>query len=130
MVPEIFPLCLLAGLKQSGCRLVWICQNLVADLGVGDGAVFLSQVKPQLALMTEVQVTFLTAVGLLAGVYAQVALQRLQVPEAGPAGVTRVRLLSSVDQNMGTQVSYLDKSGSACVTAVRLFSRVNAGMSL
>lgn len=40
--------------------MVRVSQNLVADLGVGDRAVFLSQVKPQLALMTEVQVTFLT----------------------------------------------------------------------
>lgn len=40
--------------------LVWVSQNLVTDLGVGNRAMFLSQVKPQLALMTKVQETFLT----------------------------------------------------------------------
>lgn len=40
--------------------MVRVRQNLVADLGVGDRAVLLSQMEPQLALMTEVQVTFLT----------------------------------------------------------------------
>ena len=40
--------------------MVRVGQNLVADLGVGDRAVLLSRMEPQLALMTEVQVTFLT----------------------------------------------------------------------
>lgn len=40
--------------------LVWVGQNLVTDLGIGNRAMFLSQVKPQLALMTEVQDTFVT----------------------------------------------------------------------
>lgn len=117
-------------MQQGGSRLVRVGQNLVADLGVGDRAVLLSQMEPQLALMTEVQVTFLTAVRLLSGVDAQVALQRLQVSETCSTGVTWVRLFSGVDQNMSAQVSDLDKSGAACVAAVGLFSRVDAGMSL
>lgn len=34
--------------------------HAVLDLGVGDGAVFLPQVQPQLTLVAEVQVAFLT----------------------------------------------------------------------
>ena len=47
----------LAGLQY---RLIGLGQDLVADLGVGDGPVFLAQVKAQLALVAEVQVTLLT----------------------------------------------------------------------
>lgn len=46
-----------AGLQE---RLVGLGQHLVADLGVGDGPVFLAQVQAQLALVSEVQVTLLT----------------------------------------------------------------------
>lgn len=53
-------------------------------------------------------------VGLLSGVNAQVALQGLQVAEAGSAGVAGIRLLSSVDQNMGPQVSNLTKGQTHC----------------
>lgn len=45
-----------AGLQE---RLVGLGQDLVADLGVGDGAVFLAQVKAQLTLVAEVKVTLL-----------------------------------------------------------------------
>lgn len=44
---------------------------------------------------------------LLACVYPQVALQRLQVAEARAADVTRVRFLSSVDQYVSPQMSHL-----------------------
>lgn len=40
-----------AGLQQ---RLIGLGQDLVADLGVGDGPVFLAQVKTQLALVAKV----------------------------------------------------------------------------
>lgn len=40
-----------AGLQK---RLIGLRQDLVADLGVGDGPVFLAQVKTQLALVAEV----------------------------------------------------------------------------
>lgn len=54
--------------------LVRVSQNLVSDLGVGNRSMFLSQVKPQLALVTKVQVAFLTAVRFLSSVNTQVAL--------------------------------------------------------
>lgn len=46
-----------AGLQDG---LVGLSQDLVADLGVGDGPVFLAQVQTQLALVAEVKVTLLT----------------------------------------------------------------------
>lgn len=46
-----------AGLQK---RLEGLGQHLVADLGVGHGPVFLPQVQTQLALVSEVEVTFLT----------------------------------------------------------------------
>lgn len=129
-----------AGLQE---RLVGLGQDLVADLGVGDGAVFLAQVKAQLTLVAEVKVTLLAlennevhrlekkqmiryslificfffkfsfsvfvthSVRLLSGVNAQVALQGLQVAEAGATGVARVRLLPGMDQNVGPEVGNL-----------------------
>lgn len=51
---------------------------------------------------------FLThSVRLLSGVDAQMALQGLQVTEAGATGVAGVRLLSCVDQNVGPEVGDL-----------------------
>lgn len=47
------------------------------------------------------------AVRFLSGVDAQVALQGLQVAEAGAAGVAGVGLLAGVDQDVGSQVSHL-----------------------
>lgn len=126
-----------AGLQDG---LVGLAQDLVADLGVGDGPVLLAQVETQLTLVAEVQVTLLTlkskrgprrksvctcsvfkytlcmcvcvcslthGVRLLAGVNAQVALQGLQVAEAGATGVAGVRLLPGVDQNVGSQMGDL-----------------------
>lgn len=49
--------CSSAGLHNG---LIGLSQDLVADLGVGDGPVFLPQVKTQLALVAEVKVTLLT----------------------------------------------------------------------
>jgi hypothetical protein len=46
-----------AGLQEG---LVALRQDLVAHFGVGDGPVLLPQVEPQLALVSEVEVTFLT----------------------------------------------------------------------
>lgn len=46
-------------------------------------------------------------VRLLSGVNAQVALQGLQVAEAGAAGVAGVRFLPRVDQNVGPQMGNL-----------------------
>lgn len=51
--------------------------------------------------MAKVEVTFLAGVRLLSSVNAQVALQRLQVAEAGATGVTGVRLLPGMDQDVG-----------------------------
>lgn len=132
-----------AGLQNG---LIGLGQDLVADLGVGNSPVFLAQVKTQLALVAEVQVTLLTlqnkktttdetagrasvifrvllymqcvcfdsdsvflthSVGLLSSVNTQVALQGLQVTEAGATGMAGVRLLSCVDQNMGPEVGNL-----------------------
>lgn len=51
---------------------------------------------------------FLThSVRLLSSVNAQVALEGLQVTEAGPTGMAGVRLLSCVDQNVGPEVGNL-----------------------
>lgn len=46
-------------------------------------------------------------VRLLSRVYAQVALQRLQVAEARSADLAGIRLLPRVDQHVGAQVSNL-----------------------
>lgn len=46
-------------------------------------------------------------VRLLAGVNAQVALQSLQVAEAGATGVTGVRLLARMDQDVRPEVGHL-----------------------
>lgn len=110
--------------------LVGVGQDLVADLGVGDGAMLLPQVETQLALVAEVQVTLLTSVRLLASVNTQVAFQGLQVTEASAAGVTGIRLLPCVNQNMGSQVGHLNESGPAGITVVGLLSGVDAGVRL
>ncbi|TNN67950.1 hypothetical protein EYF80_021919 [Liparis tanakae] len=84
-----------AGL-QGG--LVGLAQDLVADLGVGDGAVLLAQVEAQLALVAEVQ--------------------GLQVAEARATGVAGVGLLPRVDQNVGSQMGDLtpdQRGGNVCV---------------
>ena len=64
---------------------------------------------------------FLThRVRLLSGVNAQVALQGLQVAEAGATGVAGVWLLARMDQNMGPQMGNLQhqdkphKKGEKC----------------
>lgn len=127
-----------AGLQDG---LIRLCQDLVADLGVGDRPVFLAQVKTQLALVAEVEVALLALrnkeeisgvrqnnrvttktevrlicsglvglthrIRLLSGVDAQMALQGLQVAEAGAAGVAGVRLLTCVDQDVGPEVGHL-----------------------
>lgn len=144
-----------AGLQE---RLVGLGQDLVADLGVGDGAVFLAQVKAQLTLVAEVKVTLLAlennevhrlekkqmiryslificfffkfsfsvfvthSVRLLSGVNAQVALQGLQVAEAGATGVARVRLLPGMDQNMGPEVGNL-KPGQIHTVRLRFVNK-------
>lgn len=46
-------------------------------------------------------------VRLLSGVNAQMALQGLQMAEAGATGVAGVRLLPSVDQDVGPQMGNL-----------------------
>lgn len=56
-----------AGLQKG---LVGLGQDLVSDLGVGDGPVFLPEVETQLALMAEVEVALLTGVGLFSSVDA------------------------------------------------------------
>lgn len=57
----------------------------------------LPQVKPQLALVSEVEVAFFTMIRLLSGMNAHVALERLEVAEVSSTDLTRVRLLSCVD---------------------------------
>lgn len=49
-------------------------------------------------------------VRLLSGVNAQVALQGLQVAEAGATGVTGVRFLPCVDQDVGSQMGDLHQT--------------------
>lgn len=51
-------------------------------------------------------------IGFLSGVDAQMALQRLQVAEAGAAGVTGVGLLACMDQDVGPEVGNL-KTGQS-----------------
>lgn len=46
-------------------------------------------------------------VGLFSRVDAQVALQRLQVPETSSTDLTRIWLLPRVDQHVGTEMSNL-----------------------
>lgn len=53
------------------------------------------------------KVLYTYMVGLLPGVYAQVALQRLQVTEPRSTDLTGIWLLARVDQHMGTKVSNL-----------------------
>lgn len=48
-------------------------------------------------------------VGLFACVYAEVALQRLQVTEAGSTDLAWVWLLARVDQHMSAQMSNLEE---------------------
>lgn len=43
--------------------MIGVAEHLVANLGVGDGAVLLPEVKTQLTLVPEVQVTLLTLEG-------------------------------------------------------------------
>lgn len=69
----------------------------ILSLGVGDGAVLLSEVKPQLTLVSEVEVTFFTMIRLLSGMNAHVALERLKVAEVCATDLTWVRLLSRVN---------------------------------
>lgn len=96
--------------------------DTVLDLGVGDGAMLLSKMQTELTLVAEVQVAFFTMVGLFSRVYAQVALQSLQVTEARSTDLTRVWLLTRVDQHVGTQMSNLYKTSSTCLTFVWLLS--------
>lgn len=56
------------------------------------------------------------SVRLLSGVNAQVALQGLQVAEAGATGVARVRLLPGMDQNVGPEVGNLKPGQSHTVS--------------
>lgn len=84
-----------AGLHQA-------CEHVargpaVLSLGVGDRAVLLPQMKPQLTLVSEVEVTFLTMIRLFSCVNAHVALERLKVAEVSPTDLTGVRLLSCVN---------------------------------
>lgn len=99
-----------------------LCGDSILDFCVGDGTVLLSQVKTQLALVAEMQVTLLTMVGLLSSVNAEVALERLEVTETCSADFAGVWFLPCMDQNMGSQVSDLHKSRSARLTFVWLFS--------
>ncbi len=46
-------------------------------------------------------------VGLFSRVYTQVALQRLQVPEACSTDLAWIWLLARVDQHVGTEMSNL-----------------------
>lgn len=68
----------------------------VLSLGVGDGTVLLPEMKPQLTLVSEVQVTFFTMIRLLSGMNTHVTLERLKVAEVCSTNLTRVRLLSCV----------------------------------
>lgn len=69
----------------------------ILSLGVSDGPVLLSQVKPQLTLVSEVEVTFFTMIRLLSGMNAHVALERLKVTEVRSTDLTRVRFLPRVN---------------------------------
>lgn len=69
----------------------------ILSLGVSDRTMFLSEVKPQLTLVSEVKVTFFTMIRLLSGMNAHVALERLKVAEVCSTDLTRVRLLSRVN---------------------------------
>lgn len=69
----------------------------ILSLGVSDGAVLLSEVKPQLTLVSEVEVTFFAMIGLLSSMNAHVALECLKVAEVCSADLTRIRLLSCVN---------------------------------
>lgn len=82
----------------------------------------LPQVKPQLALVTEMQLAVIALIWFLSCVNAGVTLQSLQVTEAGAAHLTGVRLLSRVDQDVGTEVCHLYKTSATCFTFVWLFS--------
>lgn len=57
--------------------------------------------------MTRVCVLLTHSVWLLSSVNAQMALQGLQVAEAGATGVAGVRLLPCMDQNVGPQMGNL-----------------------
>lgn len=94
----------------------------ILSLGVGDGTVLLPEMKPQLTLVSEVQVTFFTMIRLLSGVNAHVALERLKVAEVRSTDLTGVRLLPRVNQHMGTKMGHLDKPGATRLTLVRLLS--------
>lgn len=97
-------------------------RHTVLDLCVSDGTVLLSKMQPQLTLVAEVQVAFLTMVGLFSRVYAQVALQRLQVTEACSTDLTRIWLLTRVDQHVSAEMSNLYKTSSTRLTFVWLLS--------
>lgn len=100
-----------------------VCRgHTVLDLCVGDGAVLLSQMQPELTLVAEVQVAFFTMVGLFSRVNAQVTLQRLQVTEASPTDLTGIRFLPRVNQHMGAKMSNLYKTSSTRLTFVWLLS--------
>lgn len=59
-------------------------------------------------------------VGLFACVYAEVALQRLQVTEAGSTDLAWVWLLARVDQHMSAQMSNLEEKRKKKKVGVKL----------
>lgn len=77
-------------------------------------------------------------VGLFACVYAEVALQRLQVTEAGSTDLAWVWLLARVDQHMSAQMSNLEEkkkkgvklklnfSDIACFISARLWALLSS----
>lgn len=69
----------------------------ILSLGVGDGAVLLSEVKPQLTLVSEVEVAFFTMIRLLSSMDAHVTLERLKVAKVRSTDLTGVWLLSCVN---------------------------------
>lgn len=60
-------------------------------------------------------------IGLFSCVNAQVALQRLQVAEAGSTDLTGIWLLPRVDQHMGTEMSNLKQTKHTNKSFTRLF---------
>lgn len=101
-------------------------RDAVLHLGVGDGPVLLPQVKPQLALVAEMQVALLTMIRFLSCVDSKVAFEGLQVPETCAADLAGVRLLPSVNEHVSTEMGHLDKSGPAGLALVGFLSGVDA----
>lgn len=88
-------------LQQGSAGVHQACDHVagrpaILSLGVSDCTVLLSQMKPQLTLVSEVEVTLFTMIRLLPGVNAHVALERLKVAEMCATDLTRVRFLSGV----------------------------------